>query len=86
MLAITVKYISATNSKPCRVKAYVAGNPSFGSITECRNYSDSHIAQIHEIAQKLEKKIAAEFERPANRMYGFEYTPDVWIFHKQFDA
>lgn len=85
MLAITVKYLSATNSKPCRIKAYVAGNSSFGSVTECRNYDDSHIAQIHKIAQKLEEKIAGEYNRLPNRMYGFEYTPGLWIFHKQFD-
>lgn len=85
MLAITVKYLSATNHKPCRIKAYVAGNPGFGSITECRNYNYSHTAQVHEIAQKLEEKIAAECNCPPNRMYGFEYTPGLWIFHKQFD-
>ena len=84
MLAITVKYLSATNHKPARLKAYVAGNTSFSTIIEARNHADSIDFQVREVAQKLEEKIAAKYNRPANRMYGFEYTPDVWIFHKQF--
>lgn len=85
MLAITVKILTPTNHRGMRLKAYVAGNNSLGSITMNRNYASSLEADTRQAAQLLENKLAATYDRPANKMYGYEYVTDVWIYTKRMD-
>lgn len=80
MLFITVKYLAPTNHKQSRVKAYVKGNPSLGSITLKRNYVDSAEATAQQAAQRLENKLANASMRGNDKMVGWSYTADEWIF------
>lgn len=85
MLAITVKLLSPTNHRGMRLKAYVAGNNSLGSITISRNYANSLETDTKRAAQMMENKLAATYDRPANTMYGYEYVADTWIYTKRMD-
>lgn len=85
MLAITVKLLPPTNHRGMRLKAFVAGNNSLGSITINRKYANSLEADTRQAAQMLENKLAATYDRPANKMYGYEYVADVWIYTKRVD-
>lgn len=85
MLAITVKILHPTTHRGMRLKAYVAGNNSLGSITISRRYANFLAADTKRAAQMLENKIAAEYNRPSNVLYGYEYITDVWIYTKRMD-
>ena len=80
MLIVTVKYLAPTTHKGSRVKAYVKGNPSLGSVTLKRNYIDSAESTAQQAAQLLENKIANASMRGNEKMVGFSYTSNEWIF------
>lgn len=80
MLFITVKYLAPTNHKQSRVKAYVKGAPELGSIILKRNYIDSAEATAQQAAQLLENKLANATMRGNDKMVGWSYTSDEWLF------
>lgn len=80
MLFITVKYLAPTTCTGSRVKAYVKGNPALGSVTLKRNYVDSAEATAQQAAQLLENKLANATMRGNDKMVGWSYTADEWIF------
>lgn len=80
MLTITVKYLAPTTHKGSRVKAFIKGNPSLGTVTLKRNYMDSAESTAQQAAQALENKIANEYMRGNEKMVGWSYTSDTWLF------
>lgn len=80
MLTITVKYLAPTTHKGSRVKAYVAGCPELGSVTLKRNYMDSAESTAQQAAQQLENRIANEYMRGNEKMVGWAYSSNVWLF------
>ena len=85
MLAITVKLLPPTNHRGMRLKAYVAGNNSMGSITISRNYANSLEADTKQAAQLLENKLASTYDRPAIKCMDmsmsliFGFIQSAWI-------
>jgi hypothetical protein len=75
MQAIRTKFIPATNTKPCRIKAMAER----GSITIDYPEAD-HVEDSHRIAAQalIDKFIAEDMERYADMGCGYDKTQSSW--------